>query len=189
MNVPFARSRVVSACHGYKRELLISKCKNRATLVTSASYGYDAVSRLASLTENLAGTANDLTLTFLSYNPAGQIAAGTRSNDAYSFTNLANQNVADTHNGLNQLTQTGSTSVTHDARGNISAIGAATFSYTAENLLSAWEAPHSPTMRWAGSPCGAPPASGGTMPAGSSSPSSTPPPTRSRGGSSTSPAA
>jgi hypothetical protein len=34
-------------------------------------------------------------------NPSSQIVSNTRSNDAFSFTGHANQNVADTVNGLN----------------------------------------------------------------------------------------
>ena len=89
---------------------------------TAASYGYDAVDRLTSLTQDLAGGADDLTLGF-SYNPAGQIISTTRSNDAYAYTAHADQNVSDAVNGLNQLTATGATSLSHDGRGNVSAIG------------------------------------------------------------------
>ncbi len=101
---------------------------------TVTSYSYDNVSRLTELAQNLNGTANDLTLGF-GYNPASQIASNTRSNDAYSFTQ-ANANVSDTVNGLNQVTQTGSTGVTHDARGNVTGIGSASYAYTAENRLA-----------------------------------------------------
>ncbi|HET9811346.1 MAG TPA: RHS repeat-associated core domain-containing protein, partial [Sphingomicrobium sp.] len=66
------------------------------------SYAYDAVSRLASLTSNLAGTANDLDLSF-DYNPAGQIVSEQRSNAAYSPAPPA-QGVTDyVSNGLNQI--------------------------------------------------------------------------------------
>lgn len=101
----------------------------------ATGYSYDAAGRLASLNQDLSGTANDLTLAF-SYNPAGQIAGSSRSNDAYSFTGLVNANVTDTHNGLNQLTQAGTANVTHDARGNVSAIGSNTYSYNSENMLT-----------------------------------------------------
>jgi hypothetical protein len=69
---------------------------------------------------------------------ARQIATNTRSNDAYSFTALANQNRTDTHNGLNQVTATGSTSVSHDARGNTSAIGSTAYTYTAVGVQRRW---------------------------------------------------
>jgi hypothetical protein len=69
------------------------------------------------------------------YNPASEIASNTRSNDAYSFT-LANANVAGAVDGLNQLIAHGGATVTHDANGNVNAVGAATYGYTAENRLA-----------------------------------------------------
>ena len=50
---------------------------------TVSSYAYDPLLRLASLGHDMAGTAQDVTSTF-SYNPASQIAARSRSNDAYA---------------------------------------------------------------------------------------------------------
>lgn len=99
------------------------------------TYSYDAVSRLTGLSDDLAGTGHDQTSTF-SYNPAGQIVGVTRSNDAYAFTGLANQNVTDSHNGLNQVTQTGSTSVSHDGRGNTTAIGSNSYGYDSQNRMT-----------------------------------------------------
>jgi RHS repeat-associated protein len=121
--------------------------RGRRTLLTRGngsvtSYGYDAVSRLASLAHDFNGTSHDVTLTF-SYNPAGQIASNDRSNDAFTFTGLANQNVTDTHNGLNQLTARGGNAVTHNPNGNIAEVtgtsgpsGMDRFWYTSENRLA-----------------------------------------------------
>jgi RHS repeat-associated protein len=64
------------------------------------------------------------------------MTSDTRSNDAYSFTGHANANVADTINGLNQVTQTGSTGVSRDSRGNTTAIGSTSYAYTTEDRLS-----------------------------------------------------
>lgn len=102
---------------------------------TVASYGYDAVSRLSSLGENMSGTTHDLTLGF-TYNPGSQIAANTRSNDLYAWGGHYNRDKTETPNGLNQLTAQGSTSLSYDARGNVSAIGGGSFTYTAENVLT-----------------------------------------------------
>jgi RHS repeat-associated protein len=102
---------------------------------TSMSWTYDAVGRLATMADNLSGTTYDRSITF-SYNPAGQIVGRTDTNDAFALTGLANQNVTDTHNGLNQVSTTGSTSVTHDARGNTTAIGSASYGYDSENRLT-----------------------------------------------------
>ncbi|WP_245942018.1 RHS repeat domain-containing protein [Sphingomonas gilva] len=99
------------------------------------SYAYDPTSRLSSLTQDLSGTVHDLTLAF-SYNPASQIVTSTRGNDLYAWTGHGNVTRGYTANGLNQLTAAGSTSLTHDARGNISGMGAASYGYSSENLLT-----------------------------------------------------
>jgi YD repeat-containing protein len=103
---------------------------------TVTAYAYDGVSRLSQIAHDFAGTASDHSLGF-GYNPASQISQNTRSNDAYAFTSLTNLNRADTINGLNQVTATGGTALTHDARGNIQTIGSNYYEYSAENRL-AW---------------------------------------------------
>jgi RHS repeat-associated protein len=100
--------------------------------VTSA--GFDPVSRLSSFTQDLAGTANDLTLTF-GYNPASQIASNTRSNDAYAWGGHYNVNRNYGVNGLNQMTAAGATSLGYDGRGNLTASGTNAYTYSSENLL------------------------------------------------------
>ena len=70
----------------------------------------------------LSSTANHLTQSF-SYNPASQIGSLTRSNDLYAWTGHTNENLSSTPNGLNQITNVGAKSVTHDGRGNITAVG------------------------------------------------------------------
>jgi RHS repeat-associated protein len=98
------------------------------------SYSYDAVSRLSSLTHDLAGTTNDLTLGF-SYNPASQISSTVRSNNAYSWTGATNVARNYTSNGLNQYSATTSTTFGYDARGNLTNSGTGTYTYSSENLL------------------------------------------------------
>jgi RHS repeat-associated protein len=98
------------------------------------SYTYDSVSRLASQSEDLAGTSHDQSSTF-TFNPAGQIASVSRSNDTYAFTGHANASRTDTHNGLNQVTASGSTGISHDARGNTDGIGSAVYAYDLDNRL------------------------------------------------------
>lgn len=102
---------------------------------TTTGYAYDNVSRLTQLTQNLSGSGSDVTFDYR-LSPAGEIAGTTRSNDAYAYTGHANANVATTVNGLNQVTATGGVSVTHDGRGNVSAIGSDSFGYTSENFLT-----------------------------------------------------
>jgi YD repeat-containing protein len=65
-------------------------------------YEYDPVSRLDELRLDFAGSANDLTSSFL-YNPASQIVSTTRSNDAYAWTGHANGTTSTTADGRNQI--------------------------------------------------------------------------------------
>ncbi len=101
----------------------------------ATTYGYDPAGRLQSLTHDLAGTGQDVTLAF-AYNPAGQIVENGRSNDLYSAL-PAPGIVAHTHNGLNQVVSAGALAVSHDARGNTIAIGAVSYAYTPETRLAA----------------------------------------------------
>ena len=77
------------------------------------------MSRLSSLTNNLSGTNNDLTVTIKGYNPASQITGVTRSNDVYAFTGYANGSTPFYQDGRNATTQVGFTDTLPDARGNI----------------------------------------------------------------------
>src|SRR5205814_4959136 len=72
----------------------------------SQAFTYDAVSRLASLTNDLSGTTNDLSVTF-GYNPASQIASTVRTGDAYAWGGHYNLNRGYTSNGRNQYTAAG----------------------------------------------------------------------------------
>lgn len=102
---------------------------------TVTSYGLDAMSRLASLGHDFAGSSADVTATF-THDPAGGIMSRTRNNDVYAFPGFANGNWTDTINGLNQVTANGGTTISHDARGNVSTIATNGYSYSSENLLS-----------------------------------------------------
>jgi RHS repeat-associated protein len=109
----------------------------------NTSWGYDAAGRLTSLSHDLAGTANDLTLSF-TYNPVGQIASRTMSNTAYAYTPGAGS-TSYVNNGKNQVTAVGSAGVSYDGRGNITQIGGTnTQTYdglnqlTAANTTSGW---------------------------------------------------
>jgi RHS repeat-associated protein len=102
---------------------------------TVTSYAYDPVSRLTSFTQDLAGTASDLTINGFTYNPASEITGYTRSNDAFAFTGA--QSVSDGYatNGLNQYITAGAGSFIYDARGNLTSDGSVTYSYDSENKL------------------------------------------------------
>jgi RHS repeat-associated protein len=98
------------------------------------AYSYDAVSRISQLTNDLSGTANDLTATF-SYNPASQIASSTRTGDAYAYGGTYNVNRGYTSNGLNQYSAAGPASFTYDGRGNLTSDGTNSYTYSSENRL------------------------------------------------------
>jgi RHS repeat-associated protein len=105
-------------------------------------YGYDAVGRLASLSHDMAGTARDVTFSY-GYNPASQIASRTVSNDVYAAA-ITNANQSDSHNGLNQISTTAGTPVSHDAKGNMTSdpTVSMTYGYSSENLLTSANGPY-----------------------------------------------
>jgi RHS repeat-associated protein len=114
---------------------------------TVSSWGYDPVGRLTGLTQDLAGTTYDLTITN-SYNPASQIVSQSRSNDTYAWTDAFNVNRPYTSNGLNQYTAAGSASFTYDTNGNLTSDGTNTFTYDAENKLLSTSGTASTTLSY-----------------------------------------
>jgi len=100
----------------------------------STAYGYDALSQLASLSHNLAGTAQDQTWSY-TYNLAGQIKSRTSSNSLYDW-NGGTAQTAYTTNGLNQYSAVGGTTYGYDGRGNLSSDGATSFGYDLQNNLT-----------------------------------------------------
>jgi len=102
---------------------------------TSTAYAYDPASRLAALTQELAGAGGDLALG-LGYNPASQIVAENRSNELYAWKGKGNGTVASSINPLNQVESHGGATLVHDAKGNLTFDGTRTFAYTAENRLA-----------------------------------------------------
>jgi YD repeat-containing protein len=97
-------------------------------------FGYDALSRPASLSHDMPGTSADLALGF-AYNPASQISSRTQSNDAYAWTGAYNVNRAYTTNGLNQYTAAGTAEFAYDPNGNLTSDGSTAFIYDVENRL------------------------------------------------------
>jgi RHS repeat-associated protein len=104
------------------------------TTTSSASYGYDGVSRLTSLSHDLAGTSADQSLGF-AYSPASQIVSRTSSNDSYASNTALNVSRAYAINGLNQYTVAGPATFTYDANGNLKTDGSNTYVYDGENRL------------------------------------------------------
>lgn len=98
---------------------------------------YDPVSRLASLTNDLTGTASDLTIGTVAYNPASQIVSLPRSNNAYAWTGHANADRPYVANGLNHYASVNGVTFSHDARGNLTSEGPGSnsYAYSSENML------------------------------------------------------
>jgi RHS repeat-associated protein len=111
---------------------------------TSETYAYDPVSRLKTLTNNLASTADDLTIggstTPITYNAASQITSAPRSNSAYSYTGYAASSHAFGINSLNQITTNSYSGTTknliYDNNGNLISDGTNSFAYDSQNQLT-----------------------------------------------------
>lgn len=104
------------------------------------------------------GTANDLTQSF-TYNPAGQIASASMSNDAYVFDQTSNFTRDYANNGLNQTTAVYADALTWDANGeaafkarwnggggNLASWGSKSYTFTENNLLKT--GPGNTTLGW-----------------------------------------
>ncbi len=105
---------------------------NRSGVATA--YGYDPVSRLTSIADDLVGTASDVTATF-GYSPISQMINRTRSNGAYEFNGYSTVSRNYAVNGLNQYTTGGPASFGYDANGNLTSDGTNAFAYDVENRL------------------------------------------------------
>jgi YD repeat-containing protein len=100
----------------------------------TSEWGYDGIQRVAAVVQNAAGTSGDLFLS-LSYNPAGQIASRTLSNDSYAWTRHYAVNRNYTTNGLNQYIAAGGPTISYDPNGNLTSDGVRTYGYDIENRL------------------------------------------------------
>lgn len=109
----------------------------------TTTYAYDALSRLASITHDLAGTDRDVTYCMgtmnpscaSTYNPASQVLTRTISNDAYAVRRQFNANRSYLANGLNQYTTAGATNPTYDPNGNLTSADGTAYAYDVENRL------------------------------------------------------
>tara|TARA_R110000868_G_C10965232_1_gene769025 strand:- start:395 stop:3016 length:2622 start_codon:yes stop_codon:yes gene_type:complete len=106
-------------------------------------FSYDAIGRLASISLDLGGTAQDVTFCMgilsgscaPSYNPASQIMARTISNDLYAVRGQFNANRPYVVNGLNQYVTAGTSMPSYDANGNMTSFEGASYGYDVENRL------------------------------------------------------
>lgn len=101
----------------------------------SSTFGYDAVSRLASITHGFTNTSYSVTVGLPQYNPASQIMQRTLSNDLYAFRQQYNADRSYVVNGLNQYTTAGSAGPGYDSNGNLISLPNAGYGYDVENRL------------------------------------------------------
>ncbi len=113
----------------------------------SSSYGYDNAGRLATLSDDQAGTATDLTSTF-SYNAASQMTGRLRNNDAYVYGGDVSLTRQYTVNGLNQYVTAGPATFGYDPNGNLTSDGSVTFGYDTENRLVSASGSKTATLRY-----------------------------------------
>ena len=99
-----------------------------------ADWSYNSGSRLTELDLHLAGTADDLDLTF-SYNAAGQFTRRQRSNDAYAF-DLSPLSRSYAVNGRNQYPSVSGLALAWDPRDNLSSYAGITYAYDGQNRLT-----------------------------------------------------
>ena len=111
---------------------------NRGASVSQTVYGYDSVSRVSSISQDLSGTSGDESRTF-AYNAASQIKTETSNVSTYAFVQASSVATAYTTNGLNQytkLTASGVASLQYDANGNMTSDGNTTFAYDILNRMT-----------------------------------------------------
>ena len=121
------------ASYGYNPDGTRAGYASNGTAV-STSYSYDAIDRLAGLTNTPANGGYTDGFAF-QYNPAGQIVSESRSNTLFAFTGAYNVSRPYSVNGLNQYTAAGSASFTYDMNGNLTGDGTNSYLYDVENRL------------------------------------------------------
>jgi RHS repeat-associated protein len=100
---------------------------------TSTSLAYSSNSLSWSFSQNLTGTAQDLTVN-IARNPANQMASKSLSNSLYSYS-ASTSSQAYQADGLNRYTSVAGVSFGYDARQNLTSDGSRTFTYDLENRL------------------------------------------------------
>jgi len=116
---------------------------------TTTSYAYDVADRLSSLTQDLIGTADDITFGF-TYNADDQVLTRTltTTNSSYSYTDAANGAKSYTPNGLNQYDAVAGGGYTYDPNGNLTSDGANTYIYDNENRIRVVNGAHNATLQY-----------------------------------------
>jgi RHS repeat-associated protein len=119
--------------------------ETRGGVTTNAAY--DPVSRLASLSDDLAGTVYDVATSF-AYNPASQVVSKGRSNGLYAFDGYTTLSRSYATNGLNQYETAGPATFSYDANGNLTGDGANSYTYDVENRMLTGSGPLPTTLQY-----------------------------------------
>jgi hypothetical protein len=110
--------------HQFRRTQSLTRGNGAVT-----DYGYDAVSRLQTLTQKPSSASYDQTVT-LAYNPVSQIFSRTGTNTAYAWTGHGSGSTPSVADGLNRLSSIGGGAAAYDARGNLTSDPTTGKSYT-----------------------------------------------------------
>ncbi|WEK46386.1 MAG: hypothetical protein P0Y56_15450 [Candidatus Andeanibacterium colombiense] len=100
------------------------------------AYTYDSMTRLATISHDLASTGQDVTYSFTAYNPANQLLTRSIDNNSYSWDGAVNVSRSYAVNGLNQYTSAGPASFCYDDNGNLTSDGTWVYRYDRENRLT-----------------------------------------------------
>ncbi|MBZ4420714.1 RHS repeat-associated core domain-containing protein [Myxococcus sp. RHSTA-1-4] len=101
----------------------------------TTSYAYTQRGLVHTITHDVAGTADDVTLTY-GYNKANQLTGAFSTNAAYVHVPGAVTTEAFTSNGLNQYTAWKGQAQAHDTNGNVTSSNGRTFAHDALNRLA-----------------------------------------------------
>ncbi|CAL4869752.1 hypothetical protein MMA231_04044 (plasmid) [Asticcacaulis sp. MM231] len=101
----------------------------------TTSYSYDDADHLIAMTNDFAGTANDISWSFSNYNPARQLMAWNASTTIYDYKQIGAAATSKTFDGLNRDATIAALTGGYDARGNMTYDGTRTLTYDLENRL------------------------------------------------------
>lgn len=123
----------------------------------ATSFGYDPLSRLASITHDLAGATYDVTYCMgtlsgatctPTYNPASQLLKRAIGNDLYAVRGQYDADRSYTANGLNQYTEAGSARPAYDDNGNLTSADGTAYAYDVENRLTSASGARTATLSY-----------------------------------------
>ncbi len=100
----------------------------------NTSFSYDSTDPNWSLTHDMSGTSQDVTLGY-NYEPSGQQDNRTVSNTSYGYS-ASSASRSYTPDGLNRYASVGGTSYSYDTRGNLTSDGSRSFGYDLDNHLT-----------------------------------------------------